>query len=175
MSTTGNQLPFNKSPTSVTPATKTAASLNPNPNDSDSCFQDISLCSSVPICRICHCSGEEEQLTHPCHCRGSVRYAHQSCLRTWIVGSGISSCELCNYKFRTKRKCIKDLRKVFANCFDERHYKSNGYDCRIYRVCVIFKKYKMFLHVYMLWYITTPKVARLEKSVTKIRAKASVF
>ena len=51
----------------------------------------------------------------PCRCCGSVRYAHQTCLRTWIAGSGISSCELCNYKFRTKKKCIKNFHKVITD------------------------------------------------------------
>ena len=79
---------------------------------SESCFHDISLSPSVTICRICHCSGEEEELIQPCRCNGSVRYAHESCIRKWIVESANFTCELCNYKFKTKTKQILDIRKV---------------------------------------------------------------
>ncbi len=81
-------------------------------NTSESCFHDISLSPSIIICRICHCSGEEEELIQPCRCNGSVRYAHESCIRKWIVGSTNFACELCNYRFRTETKRVLDIRKV---------------------------------------------------------------
>ena len=82
---------------------------------SDGCFHDISLSPSVTICRICHCSGEEEELIQPCRCNGSVRYAHETCIRKWIVGSANFACELCHYKFKTKAKRILDIRKVSSS------------------------------------------------------------
>ena len=78
----------------------------------EACFHDISLCSNVPICRICHCSSEEEELIQPCRCSGSVGYAHESCIRKWLVSSTRSACELCNYEFKTETKRIIDIQKV---------------------------------------------------------------
>lgn len=80
--------------------------------NSEACFHDINLSSSVPICRICHCSGEEEELIEPCRCSGSVGYAHKSCIRKWVVSSARSACELCNYEFKTETKRIVDIHKV---------------------------------------------------------------
>jgi hypothetical protein len=79
---------------------------------SEGCFHDISLSVSEPICRICHCSSEEEELIQPCRCSGSVGYTHESCIRKWIVGSTNCACELCIYKFKTETKRIADIRKV---------------------------------------------------------------
>lgn len=79
---------------------------------SEGCFHDISLSVSEPICRICHCSSEEEELIQPCRCSGSVGYTHESCIRKWIVGSTNCACELCIYKFKTETKRIADIRKL---------------------------------------------------------------
>ena len=81
-------------------------------SNSEGCFHDISLSSSVPICRICHGSCEDEELMQPCRCSGSVGYAHESCIRKWIVGSANVACELCGFKFRIEIKRILDFRKV---------------------------------------------------------------
>ena len=81
--------------------------------NNESSFYDISLSSSVPICRICHCSSEEEELIRPCRCSGSVGHAHKSCIRKWIVSSTNAACELCNYEFRTKTKrTLHNIHKV---------------------------------------------------------------
>ena len=80
--------------------------------NNESSFYDISLSSSVPICRICHCSSDEEELIRPCRCSGSVGHAHRSCIRKWIVSSTNAACELCNYEFRTKSKRTLHIHKV---------------------------------------------------------------
>lgn len=63
-------------------------------------------------CRICHCEGDDESpLITPCHCTGSLRFVHQSCLQQWIKSSDTRCCELCKYEFIMETK-LKPLRKV---------------------------------------------------------------
>lgn len=62
--------------------------------------------------RICHCEGDDESpLITPCHCTGSLRFVHQSCLQQWIKSSDTRCCELCKYEFIMETK-LKPLRKV---------------------------------------------------------------
>ena len=81
-----------------------------------------SLCSCLPYKstlivfsgsrRICHCEGDDESpLITPCHCTGSLRFVHQSCLQQWIKSSDTRCCELCKYEFIMETK-LKPLRKV---------------------------------------------------------------
>nr|XP_055025684.1 E3 ubiquitin-protein ligase MARCH8 isoform X2 [Misgurnus anguillicaudatus] len=66
---------------------------------------------SGDCCRICHCEGDEESpLITPCHCTGSLRFVHQSCLQQWIKSSDTRCCELCKYDFIMETK-LKPLRK----------------------------------------------------------------
>ncbi|XP_032805630.2 uncharacterized protein LOC116940240 isoform X1 [Petromyzon marinus] len=70
-----------------------------------------STASFGDVCRICHCEGEEENgLITPCHCTGSLRFVHQSCLQQWIKSSDTRCCELCKYDFIMESK-LKPLRK----------------------------------------------------------------
>lgn len=73
--------------------------------------------SSGIMCRICHCGEEEESLMITCRCMGTVKYAHQNCVLNWISKSGNQYCELCKYKFKTRRKKIKSLWKVSTLLF----------------------------------------------------------
>uniref|UniRef100_A0AAX7UZP8 RING-type E3 ubiquitin transferase n=1 Tax=Astatotilapia calliptera TaxID=8154 RepID=A0AAX7UZP8_ASTCA len=71
--------------------------------------------SSQDICRICHCEGDDESpLITPCHCTGSLRFVHQSCLQQWIKSSDTRCCELCKYEFIMETK-LKPLRKESWN------------------------------------------------------------
>uniref|UniRef100_A0A096LXV0 Membrane-associated ring finger (C3HC4) 8 n=1 Tax=Poecilia formosa TaxID=48698 RepID=A0A096LXV0_POEFO len=66
---------------------------------------------SGDCCRICHCEGDDESpLITPCHCTGSLRFVHQSCLQQWIKSSDTRCCELCKYEFIMETK-LKPLRK----------------------------------------------------------------
>lgn len=59
------------------------------------------------LCRICADEGtEDEPLISPCKCRGSIRYVHNQCLKSWIgrrdvIGLGLEgfasswNCEVC--------------------------------------------------------------------------------
>lgn len=63
------------------------------------------------MCRICHGGSEEEELIRPCRCTGTVKHAHQSCILNWVSKSGNQSCELCKFKFRTRKESVKCLWK----------------------------------------------------------------
>ncbi|XP_026134681.1 E3 ubiquitin-protein ligase MARCH8-like isoform X2 [Carassius auratus] len=87
--------------------------------DLDRCCSPLSE-KNVPLspfslsgdcCRICHCEGDDESLLiTPCHCTGSLRFVHQSCLQQWIKSSDTRCCELCKYDFIMETK-LKPLRK----------------------------------------------------------------
>eukprot|EP01071_Lankesteria_metandrocarpae_P007698 Lankesteria_metandrocarpae@DN4758_c0_g1_i1.p1 len=72
--------------------------------------------SSLPTCRICLCEEDMPNvnpLIAPCECRGSMKYVHLQCLRTWMQGRlGVDSegtsisffwrvldCELCQENY----------------------------------------------------------------------------
>ncbi|XP_060824863.1 E3 ubiquitin-protein ligase MARCHF3-like isoform X2 [Bombus pascuorum] len=42
-------------------------------------------------------------LISACKCRGTVALVHVECLERWLTESGHSRCELCGYKYATKR------------------------------------------------------------------------
>ncbi|XP_015179512.1 PREDICTED: E3 ubiquitin-protein ligase MARCH3-like isoform X2 [Polistes dominula] len=98
----------------------------------DSSKEEIDCYSlSEDICRICHMGGtllssnknqsrsqpEEKQirisafssysylgpLISACKCRGTVGLVHADCLERWLTESGHTRCELCGYKYTTKR------------------------------------------------------------------------
>lgn len=82
-----------------------------------------SICSSLSkltelqescglMCRICHSGSEDEELIRPCKCTGTVKYAHQSCILNWVSKSGHENCELCKFKFRTRKQSVKCFWKV---------------------------------------------------------------
>ncbi|KAL2730860.1 E3 ubiquitin-protein ligase MARCHF3-like isoform X1 [Vespula squamosa] len=92
---------------------------------------DDSRSSLEDICRICHmgdgtllgqnknqsrCHTDDKQIRIPtsscsylgplisaCKCRGTVGLVHADCLEKWLTESGHSRCELCGYKYVTKR------------------------------------------------------------------------
>eukprot|EP00835_Amoeboradix_gromovi_P005307 NODE_487_length_7781_cov_0.322572.p1 type:complete len:903 gc:universal NODE_487_length_7781_cov_0.322572:1922-4630(+) len=51
------------------------------------------------FCRICRGHSDEEPLSQPCRCDGSVRFIHQSCLQQWLSVSQKTTCELCKFEF----------------------------------------------------------------------------
>ncbi|XP_061806793.1 E3 ubiquitin-protein ligase MARCHF8 isoform X2 [Nerophis lumbriciformis] len=113
-----------RSPRATSTADKTAADLAPlcymdEDSDLDRCPSPLSgktepqspYSLSGDCCRICHCEGDDESpLITPCHCTGSLRFVHQSCLQQWIKSSDTRCCELCKYEFIMETK-LKPLRK----------------------------------------------------------------
>jgi RING-variant domain len=57
-------------------------------------------------CRICLES--EGPFIAPCHCNGTIKYVHASCLQSWRTTNVQSfyACELCHYHYSLKRSMI---------------------------------------------------------------------
>lgn len=66
-------------------------------------MMDLSSQDDVPTCRICHCSESPSsgpvKLISPCHCSGSLKYVHHSCLEQWLDATNSQRCELCKHPF----------------------------------------------------------------------------
>ncbi|KAL9983520.1 hypothetical protein ACROYT_G005706 [Oculina patagonica] len=63
----------------------------------------------TPSCRICQTSGNSEPevgelLPSPCDCRGSLGFVHKQCMERWLCVRNQDTCELCHFKFVTKRR-----------------------------------------------------------------------
>ncbi|CCH60960.1 hypothetical protein TBLA_0D04640 [Henningerozyma blattae CBS 6284] len=69
--------------------------------------------SDSPIgatCRICRGEATSHQpLFHPCKCKGSIKYIHESCLLEWLASKNISTsttssvnCDICHYPIQFK-------------------------------------------------------------------------
>lgn len=67
---------------------------------------------SGATCRICRGDGTDDNpLFHPCKCKGSIKYIHESCLMEWISSKNVdiskpgttADCDICHYpiNFRT--------------------------------------------------------------------------
>lgn len=56
------------------------------------------------VCRICMECEFESTMISPCRCIGSVKFVHESCLKSWIISQGgdpfEKKCELCNAHFQ---------------------------------------------------------------------------
>ncbi|XP_044733136.1 uncharacterized protein LOC123295755 isoform X2 [Chrysoperla carnea] len=59
--------------------------------------------SWINVCRICYGTESYEALIGPCKCRGSIAFAHHSCLERWLRESSRSRCELCRFKYQIIR------------------------------------------------------------------------
>lgn len=70
------------------------------------------------ICRICHAGRRHEPLISPCLCSGSVKYTHHRCLTTWLAESGLSRCELCGFKYKTKMVGSRNICQVIWEHFN---------------------------------------------------------
>lgn len=51
-------------------------------------------------------------------CRGTVALVHAECLERWLTESGHSRCELCGYKYATKRVPRHNLFRSVAIWFN---------------------------------------------------------
>jgi len=63
----------------------------------DTAVSRLSVAGSV-ACRICQLNGDEteEELERTlCHCKGSLQFAHKSCVDRWIQTQRSTSCEIC--------------------------------------------------------------------------------
>ncbi|AET39412.1 E3 ubiquitin-protein ligase SSM4 Ecym_4351 [Eremothecium cymbalariae DBVPG len=62
-------------------------------------------------CRICRMEAtENNQLFHPCQCKGSIKYVHEPCLFEWMSSKGIdiskpgteANCDICHFPIHLK-------------------------------------------------------------------------
>ncbi|KAL9254144.1 E3 ubiquitin-protein ligase MARCHF8-like protein [Drosera capensis] len=73
---------------------------NISPGESSS-FVNVVINSEQPQCRICLDNGGED-LIAPCHCKGTQKYVHRSCLDNWRStkeGFAFAHCTECRAKF----------------------------------------------------------------------------
>ncbi|CAB3976542.1 E3 ubiquitin- ligase MARCH4-like [Paramuricea clavata] len=54
-------------------------------------------------CRICH-DAEGQDLISPCHCAGTSKWVHESCIIKWIRHTKTKQCEICTCPITVKRK-----------------------------------------------------------------------
>ncbi|GIL60792.1 hypothetical protein Vafri_15319 [Volvox africanus] len=64
------------------------------------CEGSEALGSLAPECRICLLSEPFSDLVAPCHCTGSMGYAHMGCLKTWVMEKRSVHCELCGAMYK---------------------------------------------------------------------------
>lgn len=76
---------------------------------SDDDHKRLSVEEDLPFnisCRICHGEATDDNpLFHPCRCKGSIKYIHESCLMEWTASKHIDinepgstvSCDICHY------------------------------------------------------------------------------
>ena len=58
-------------------------------------YDEIFSAEDEDQCRICRSPEEPgNPLRYPCLCRGSIKYVHQDCLRTWLSRRGNNKCEV---------------------------------------------------------------------------------
>ncbi|XP_047046004.1 uncharacterized protein LOC124650535 isoform X2 [Lolium rigidum] len=50
-------------------------------------------------CRICQDEDDETCMEAPCSCKGSLKYAHRTCVQRWCDEKGDTICEICLQQF----------------------------------------------------------------------------
>ncbi|KAI5149152.1 hypothetical protein ENBRE01_0726 [Enteropsectra breve] len=85
--------------------------------------------TKAQMCRFCHLDEKEseETLRHPCKCRGSLRYIHNSCLLEWLSEGKPQMCELCNFVYKFEKVYKEDApQKVPRILVAKEFFKSAG-------------------------------------------------
>lgn len=73
-----------------------------------------STCSST-VCRICHEGDCVEDLISPCDCTGSMSVVHICCIEKWLSTSNSDRCEVCKYRFKTRRCSRPVIQWLFSS------------------------------------------------------------
>lgn len=79
-----------------------------------SCASANSSITTDKLCRICfEVETATSELISPCKCSGSIKWVHEECLKTWILGNRDellgSSCELCSFEYRMNLEVRSEL------------------------------------------------------------------
>ena len=91
-------------------------------------FWFLNIGSFENSCRICFETEEnidtlnelkKKRLIHPCLCKGSMKFVHETCLKDWLQKSPSEACQICNFPYRiTKRKTFtQSLTFLFTLAF----------------------------------------------------------
>ncbi len=51
-------------------------------------------------CRICLSTDESDSMVQPCLCKGSLQWAHESCLQSWVHERRQLMCEICKSTYK---------------------------------------------------------------------------
>uniref|UniRef100_A0ACD5U0W2 Uncharacterized protein n=1 Tax=Avena sativa TaxID=4498 RepID=A0ACD5U0W2_AVESA len=89
-------------PSTVQTAIDEASDAAPSfvPCDDEAAVQDSGPKSGVLVeCRICQEEGDETCMEAPCSCKGSLKYAHRTCVQRWCDEKGDTICEICLQQF----------------------------------------------------------------------------
>jgi len=89
---------------------------------------DLEQNSDPHECRLCLLNEQPQDLIHPCHCIGSLRYTHRKCLDRWRTVSphpdSLTTCEICKtqyritYNLKNKNECLSKFRYMLAVTLD---------------------------------------------------------
>ena len=66
---------------------------------------NTTVISDAIKCRYCLMSDTcniSEPLISPCHCCGSSKYVHKTCLEKWLNLRDLDECEVCKKPYKTK-------------------------------------------------------------------------
>lgn len=58
--------------------------------------------SETHMCWICYSDDRSEELISPCQCKGTMQYAHQSCLQEWLQQSSTKTCPHCSHTYKVE-------------------------------------------------------------------------
>lgn len=70
---------------------------------------------SAAVCRICHEGDCVEDLISPCDCTGSMSVVHICCIEKWLSTSNSDRCEVCKYRFKTRRSSRPVIQWLFSS------------------------------------------------------------
>lgn len=108
---------------------------------------DLSGQDDMPTCRICHCTESPNsglvKLISPCHCAGSLKYVHHSCLQQWLDATNSQRCELCKHSFSMsiKYKPIYRWGSLNASPSERRRLICNSVFNLVSMVCIFWSIY----------------------------------
>lgn len=101
----------------------------------------------VPSCRICHCTESPSngpiKLISPCHCSGSLKYVHHSCLQQWLDATNSQTCELCKHplSITVKYKPLYKWNSLNASPGERRRLICNSVFNLVSMVCIFWSIY----------------------------------
>ncbi|XP_075169077.1 uncharacterized protein LOC142241216 isoform X2 [Haematobia irritans] len=102
-------------------------------------LETVSLNSlDLYTCRICHNGENRTRLVSPCLCKGTMKYVHIECLERWLNISGNTSCEMCQYQYKTllspRYSFLESLRIWYSRSMSRRALQE---DCQMFSLLTL--------------------------------------